>query len=342
MRGLDVFGRGRRATAWSSHRPTSGRPQRYRRPAMIPSTPQPVDRDNVGRNLRGGPPRRAAPRPPGAQTPARAPPPATGTRRILRPDVATAASRTRPVVKVPVLSSTTCVTRESASIASARTASICLRPSAPAAAASADGVASDSAHGHETTSTAKATISAREASTCHQNSAVPRRRPAARRRTTPATLSASLPMRGLASRPARRAGERAANAVAAPAAVTRTIKRALAIDRARQHRVAAGLAPAASSRRSAALLRRWIGPSTTSPSAGRRPPAAMRTMSPATSSRPPPSRPRLRPDIRATAPRSAATRGRPPRWPSPARCRARSSNQRATSSNATNIVTESK
>src|SRR5207245_8695161 len=84
------------------------------------------------------------------------------------PSVATSTSCARPVVNVPVLSRTTCVTRESTSIASARTARICLRPSDPAAAASAAGVANDNAHGHETTNTANVTISAREASICHQ------------------------------------------------------------------------------------------------------------------------------------------------------------------------------
>ena len=48
----------------------------------------------------------------------------------------------------------------------------CRRASAPAAAASAAGVASDSAQGHDTTSTANVTASARDGSTCHQTTAV--------------------------------------------------------------------------------------------------------------------------------------------------------------------------
>jgi hypothetical protein len=58
-------------------------------------------------------------------------------------------------------------------------------------------VANDNAHGHETTSTANVTISAREASICHQISAIPAATTGSVPTNQPATLSASLPMRGL-------------------------------------------------------------------------------------------------------------------------------------------------
>ena len=77
-----------------------------------------------------------------------------------------------PRVSVPVLSNTTCVTRASASIAWPRVTITPRRARLPTAAASAVGVASDSAHGQVTTSTATAVHSARAASVTAQYSAV--------------------------------------------------------------------------------------------------------------------------------------------------------------------------
>ncbi len=210
----------------------SGRPRRTVRPATTPSTPLPGTvcsastrrRVRILRRLRGRHAPADAPIAPRAPRRARAP------SRVARlSSSSTSAAPDGPSVSVPVLSSTTCVTRASVSSASARAMTTCRRASAPAAAASAAGVASDSAHGQDTTSTAKVTASARDGSMLPPDDAPSRRQAASNAPTNhAATRSATRATRGrsLAARSTSR--ETAASRVASPAAVTRTHERAVA------------------------------------------------------------------------------------------------------------------
>ena len=195
----------------------------------------------------------------------------------------TSTSDPHPGVNVPVLSKTTCVTCASDSSASPRVTITCRRASAPVAAASAAGVASDSAHGQETTSTAKVTASARDGSCSHQTTAVS----AASARSAPtnqaADRSATRAIRGRSE--AARATRRsiAARRVASPAAMTRTT---IASSRT--------MLPASTGSPTALRIGRdspvriasstFAHPSATAPSAGTVAPARTSTKSPAPSS----------------------------------------------------------
>ena len=82
-------------------------------------------------------------------------------------NTSTVASTGRPSLRVPVLSNTMSVARARLSSASGRSASRPILASAPCAAASAAGTASDSAQGQLITSRARVTSSARAGSCCH-------------------------------------------------------------------------------------------------------------------------------------------------------------------------------
>ena len=118
--------------------------------------------------------------------------------RIRRRASTTAASRSRPSVSVPVLSNTTCVdARQRFDRVGPRERRRHDVASAPAAAASAAGVASESAQGHDTTSTANVIGSTRDGSIADQQTPSPAATTQQRcRRTSAATRSASCATAG--------------------------------------------------------------------------------------------------------------------------------------------------
>ena len=107
-------------------------------------------------------------------------------RRARRPAAAATAMRFRPgSVSVPVLSKQTVSSAASASSASKRCTRTPRRTSAPAAASSADGAASESAHGQVTISTETATQTARDGSMNDQATAAPAARASTRPQERP-------------------------------------------------------------------------------------------------------------------------------------------------------------
>ena len=172
--GLQTAGMGPASAATNS-----GRPTRTRTPSTLPSTPSPAVCRNSPTTGAGVDAVSAA-----ASCSARArgcsdrastaAASAIACAGDVPPVVSHVASRTQPSVNVPVLSRTTCVTRANDSSALLRASTTPARASDPAAAANAAGVARDSAHGQDTTSSATVTGSARSGSNCHQTSAVPK------------------------------------------------------------------------------------------------------------------------------------------------------------------------
>ena len=188
-------------------------------------------------------------------------------------------SRKWPSVSVPVLSSTTCVTRASASIASGRASTTPRRASAPAATASAAGVASENAQGHETDQHRERDRQcARDGCTTSQTTAV-----AAANSRSPATKMPAI--RSASARDARPRARRALGhardggeprRVAGGASRARSARRR--VDAARQHASPGPRCARPRSRRSGSLLRHAERPSTMSPSAGTVAPGRTSTM----------------------------------------------------------------
>ncbi len=241
-------------------------------------------------------------------------------------------------VSVPVLSTNSRCTRASPGIASRLRSSRPSRAIADAVATSADGAASDSAHGQVTTSTETTTHTTRDGSMVLQAAPAPTASSSTAHRNGPAQRSAAAVIAGRCERAARISAAMASARVSAPTRSTRMLTgaptlRLPATTASPSCRVTGRDSPVSSD--SSARVQ----PSTITPSAAKASPCGTRTRSPTRSSSmstgATPPAPSSRSTVRGTRAITSSSE-RSARW------RARISSQRPPSRKLTNIVIESK